>query len=679
MKIGILGDSISMTIGLREETYPFILAKIGDWPLNTEFVNFSQPGNMAPDNYVNLKRYLRHSTLDQVIICLGTCDSISTEHVKGRGVEWWGSLVSRRKRKLFNNTPKFFEWSTVYDPTLETVELIEDFSWNIERIIKLCQRNKIRVLLVIPSSNFGFQSGLAKGNFIFYDINKLLLGAEVKSPDGCPTFAKALSFHIEGRFGDAKKAYSDIFGTSDELKRLGVDGVSVVINNYAMCCFRSGEYLEAELLLRLLSKERKGRRDIAICNLGAVQDVMGKAQGEKLSEARVREEDTGNYRIRPSFVNKLHEIGEKYSSENADFQVLDCSEFLSANHFFDHCHPDAAAHEEVARRILGIFQIEENLQSPSAVIRNNLSNPEVSFGVKDTFCAYYRIEATFSAEEIRSGIVDLKCKFQECDYSELETSLNLVERISRDALEKDSARVVRGLLRHPMYINIDAILRDEPDATIDGGRFSDFFFFRRLLPYIKTYEKNQELQKSLRPIADLIASSDSIESMFRAVQVDLGKRVVEEARPDGAQYSIVRAQVLSKVSHTLLKILQAGDVTRLREKTTMYWFFRETIRFGSQSRSSMRFDLTAMEYSAEALLRVAVTDLIILHKSCKMLEGLIDVLSGIHNTFVFLTENSTQRSISHEIREEFLIRLDGHESKLNYLADGASRSRGSKK
>jgi hypothetical protein len=223
-----------------------------------------------------------------------------------------------------------------------------------------------------------------------------------------------------------------------------------------------------------------------------------------------------------------------------------------------------------------------------------------------------------------------------------------------------------------MYISIDAILRDEPDAKIDGGRFSDFFFFRRLLPYIRNYEENQELKKSLRPIAGLIASSDSIKSMFRTVMVDLDKRVVEEPRSDGAQYSIARDQVLRKVSHTLLMILQAGDITRLREKTTMYWFFRETIRFGSQSRASMRFDLTAMEYSAEALLRVAVTDLLILRESCKMLEGLIDVLSGIQKSFVFLTENSTQRSISQEIRQEFLIHLDRHKSKLSEIADSTS-------
>ena len=55
------------------------------------------------------------------------------------------------------------------------------------------------------------------------------------------------------------------------------------------------------------------------------------------------------------------------------------------------------------------------------------------------------------------------------------------------------------------------------------------------------------------------------------------------------------------------ELIAKGDISRLREKTTM-WFFSETIRFGSQSRESMRFDQVALEHAAEALLRIVVTN-----------------------------------------------------------------------
>ena len=57
-----------------------------------------------------------------------------------------------------------------------------------------------------------------------------------------------------------------------------------------------------------------------------------------------------------------------------------------------------------------------------------------------------------------------------------------------------------------------------------------------------------------------------------------------------------------KTKELLVDHLEKGNTIFNRLKTTIYWYVREALRFGSHSRYSMRYDRVLLEYIAEALI-----------------------------------------------------------------------------
>ena len=99
--------------------------------LNTEIINFLSRV-IRPVIVANLRQFLRRSTLDFVIICLGTCDSISTEHIKGTGINWWRKSRQSQSKTIYNS-PRYREWNADYDQAFEKTESIADFTANVEK------------------------------------------------------------------------------------------------------------------------------------------------------------------------------------------------------------------------------------------------------------------------------------------------------------------------------------------------------------------------------------------------------------------------------------------------------------------------------------------------------------------------------------------------------------------
>ncbi|MEI8013123.1 MAG: hypothetical protein WCI27_11720, partial [Candidatus Omnitrophota bacterium] len=67
-------------------------------------------------------------------------------------------------------------------------------------------------------------------------------------------------------------------------------------------------------------------------------------------------------------------------------------------------------------------------------------------------------------------------------------------------------------------------------------------------------------------------------------------------------------RILQQVRKILLAHLQKGPQVFERLRTTMFWYFREVLRWGSHSRVAMRYDRRCLEYCMEALVVAAVLD-----------------------------------------------------------------------
>ena len=71
-------------------------------------------------------------------------------------------------------------------------------------------------------------------------------------------------------------------------------------------------------------------------------------------------------------------------------------------------------------------------------------------------------------------------------------------------------------------------------------------------------------------------------------------------------------------------------------KTTIAWYFRETLRFGSHSRISMRYERVPLEWMAEALAVASLLDKGLVAGRGEEIRGLIGVLEEtvqVHERF----------------------------------------------
>jgi hypothetical protein len=124
---------------------------------------------------------------------------------------------------------------------------------------------------------------------------------------------------------------------------------------------------------------------------------------------------------------------------------------------------------------------------------------------------------------------------------------------------------------------------------------------RTVIPYIKRFENIGNDAGAFEVRFNLLRSSKLLESILplpgTGPSADDVSVTDAKARIDG---------ILSRVEAICNTHNSQGNRVAERLKTTIYWYFRETLRYGSHSRRSMRYDRTTLEYCMEALVVACV-------------------------------------------------------------------------
>jgi hypothetical protein len=145
-----------------------------------------------------------------------------------------------------------------------------------------------------------------------------------------------------------------------------------------------------------------------------------------------------------------------------------------------------------------------------------------------------------------------------------------------------------------------------PEKSTDVGRFPEFFIYRILVPFLIQVESDERLQSKLSELAGVIRSSDDLIGLLPPK----AKQWVDRALPNWVA-PVAEPwcdAILERVSSELSRHIAGGNQVRERLISTIFWYFRETLRFGSHSRVSMRYDRVLMENIAEALAVASVLD-----------------------------------------------------------------------
>lgn len=617
----ILGDSTSMSIGLERKAYPFLLADARVWPQDTKIVNCAIPGFTSADGaafFFRHEKSLRES-LRAVIIYLGNCDAASSEVRKGRFsplVQWKHKIREAAGRRVekgrLKNRLLHFEWNNAFDPLIESSERSVDFEYNIARILERCQRERVPVILVRPKANQYFPPGVGKGNFVFYRYlgMKDCLSNLVSIPD--TRFKEALGLHEAGRYSEAADIYKVIL-LQPPLVSMNQEYPLVVVNNYASARAEAGEVEEAAYLFHLLLKEMNVRREIVLFNLAQIERRRGNESGYKRLIEDSYESDDSLYRIRAPYVRALDELARRYPSAH----LLDMSGVFPDAYFLDHCHmlPEGQAKlaDEVQQKLTALGITGNN----QARIENVLYNPELARGNVSEFHDYFKTFAPLTEKQVAEAIRTLALASTEDatpDWSAPELA----------KIPREVQQAVDYYLRHPCFTSVRDIASSPPRFPSDVGRFPEYFLVRHLVPYLRLHEENPRLYARFSGSPGVLRTSKQLTLVLPAQCAGLVESVAPTVDPacDETRLELI----IAKVRTLLLRHLQKGNQIHERTKTTIFWYVRESLRFGAHSRRSMLYDRVLLEFLAEGLAVAGVLDFALGMTRSAEIEGLIDWL-----------------------------------------------------
>lgn len=619
----ILGDSTSMSIGLERKTHTFINAGKHIWPSDTIIVNSSLPGMTAADSAAF---YFRHKkkvlkNLRTVLIYLGNCDTTSTEVRKGKYSKFV-QLIDKA-RELMNLMPAktsiknrllHFEWNNTFNPKIESAEYPEDFEFNIERIIRDCRSNNTPVIIVRPKANQFFPSGIGKGNFIFYKylgINDTIAN-QISIPDS--RFKAALAFHEAGNFLDAAALYKEIL-IEPHSEAMSQEYSLMVSNNYAVLKAESGSFEEAIYLLQLLLNEAGVRKEIILFNLSQIKKILGDQQEAKRLMTESYESDTSLYRVRNPYIQAIDTLVKKYPF----VKMVDMHKLIQDKYYLDHCHPLPEGQHILADAIEAKISEVGFKGDSKAKINNILYNPEFANGNKSFFHDYFRTFAPFTESEIKEQVDAFRKAYNELDHHSSISEVNNATRELRTAFEY--------YLRHPIFTSISDILKFPPKYPSDIGRFPEYFVIRHLIPYVAFYESMGNNQVDVSFQHNILRSSADLISILPE---EIRSLVDKQPPAFDANFEEKRIeQIITKVHKQLLQHISIGNQIYNRTKSTIFWYVRETLRFGSHSRYSMRYNRMQLEYMAEGL---AVARIIDSHFDNRHMNEINDLINKLNAT-----------------------------------------------
>lgn len=646
-----LGDSTSMTIGMERQLYPFAAAAEPRWHEDTEMVNCSLFGFTAADAAA---AYFRHRDplpgLKGVVLYLGNCDASSTEIRKGPYTPFRqaadrlkAALGIRRRKTSLKNRLLHFEWNNRFDAALEAPEKPADLEYNLARIIRDCGSRRVPVVLIRPLANRHFPPGVGKGNFLFYRYLGLKerVAARLSIPD--VRFKEALDAHEKGDHAGAMERYEKIL--LDMPAAMHSEYPLVVAHNFAAAAAESGDLDQAEHLLGLLLKERGARKEIVLYNLAQVAHLRGDAAKSDALMDESYENDSSLFRIRQPYLEAIDRLAARFP----EVKAADMSRLIGESDFVDHCHPLPGGQRRLAEAVVAALAPAGG--KSRAKIQNRMHNPELALGNDTEFFSYYKSYAPFTADEIRRSREDLRQRL-----GPRETPDGI--RAALEPFPVEFRAAVEYHVKHPVFPSLSDVLRFGPETPSDIGRFPEFFLFRHLVPYLKAHERSEELRARFKPGGVLRTA----EELSRALPEPVLPFVAAEPVFDAAYEAGRLPAILARVRRDLYEHLRRGPVVHERVKTTIFWYVREALRFGTHSRPSMRYERVLLEYLAEALAVAGILDLRLGGKRSDEIRRLISALEEA----VSAHEDAARRFSLERDNDQLLIDYD---TQLKNLAD----------
>lgn len=623
----ILGDSTSTSIGTANSSYPVLLSEKKVWPKNSTIINCSLPGLTSADLCaIFFKDFFKKlNDISNVIIYIGNCDSASSELRKGKYTKiveikqiLYRKFGVKAKKTSLKNKLLYFEWNKNIDVTLENPENPIDYIYNINRIAKVCVKSNTNLILVKPKANQKFPAGLGKGNFIFYHY----LGINDKSSPilqiNDKRFINAYKFFEEKNYENASKIYYEILADFD-VDKYGYEYPHVLVNNYSISKANLNQFEEAIFLLKMLLKEKKVRTEIIHYNLAQIYLKQGDLDLYQLYIDKSYELDTSMYRIRKPYYEALDTFSQKYQN----IKVIDLHKLCPDYYFLDHCHLLPEGHFLLSEEIRKKLKFYGKAGKHKASISNNLYNPEISKGNVLEFFEYFKTFPNINQNLITKNVTKLNSLLNS-------TGKNNLSTIQLKSFSTEFREAFKYFRKHPIFYNDKQIFKTPPSLPPDIGRFPEFFLIKIIIPYMMKYE-SITFQKNLFS-SNFIGLMSSIELLkllpekCKNTRAETPFWLTENVKKDDLKL------LLSNIVHHLHNIILQGNMINFRQKSTIFWYVREALRFGGHSRISMLYDLLSLQFISEAIMVAYLGNINLSFKFDNKISKLASITEQLINT-----------------------------------------------
>lgn len=585
----ILGDSTSVSYGRNEANYVDVMAKTACWPQGLTFINYSFPGATSFDMYEAFKNHIlsAYEEIFGIIIYLGNCDAVSSPLIFEQSFlqkTFTRNKVGFSEREAVALSQNRFNpliWNDNYDPKIEKKISPTQYGSNLENIIKICRKNKIKVYLVNPIANEEFPPGLGKGNCSFYHYIGLNDEISSRFQIGDERFINAYLKKERENFSEAIVLYEKIL---DELPKniSSREYPLVVANNVAACLAEDGKLEEAKKLFLVLLNERDVRKEIVLYNISVVERRLGSAVEAQKYKKLSYDCDYSLYRIKTPFRDQIDLIAAKH----CDVKIVDIQRFREKFKFNDHCHLDDKGHQFLADDLIERFGFSEKLGVNTASVKNQPLNPK---SCKSDFRDFYTFNSAFTTPP--------DFNFNAL-MSELGENLEFENAVGYSFDEK-IIKTLEEYKSNPLSHTKSLLLNLSPGHQYFWGKFPEFAIALRIYQLSVSYRKLAD---------DLLASYPAL---FEHLNLDRQKKFLaplinsHEYLLDEKFNKLMPAgdipKIIPKITEQFEQLRTQQWIPQNRIKLTLMWYVRESLRFGGQSRNDSLFDLSSLEKLSDSM------------------------------------------------------------------------------
>ena len=358
----------------------------------------------------------------------------------------------------------------------------------------------------------------------------------------------------------------------------------MIVSNIAVIKAKQKCYDEAVYILKLLLKEKNIRKEIIYYNLSQIAKLNNNIAGYNKYQLLSYESDTSLYRVRETYKKRIEEI----KLEIKDVSLIKMEDFIQQSDFLDHCHLLPEGQKKMADNIFK--EISQKIKGKNkATLENTIFNPESFKGNFAPFDKYYKTFSPLNKKKI-------KAMFDEI-FKENSESLNRKQLIHVTTASLYIDDSLKYYVKHPLFEVLSDIKTNSPKLPIDVGRFPEYFLVRIIISYLKDYEALIDIEDVFS--SKILRKRKDLEKILPISNIYDLKACAEDINKKEDKIRFYR--ILKKCKAALVDHLAIGAQVFERKKTTIFWYFRETLRFGSHSRISMLYDRICLEYIAEGL------------------------------------------------------------------------------